>query len=199
MKNKKWSISMRIYHWANALVVILIIMTVALRKSVLDVKNLHLNISKLAGEIGLELTKEQSVKIAQGVQFEVWEMHYYFGFALAFLMLVRIVLFFTQSGGIALKDALSYFSKNKKDDYWIKALYLLVYLAIITMSITGIAMYFAVELDLSDQMLEGLESVHVGVMNIVVYFIPFHIIGVVLAENEDQKGITSDMINGGEK
>jgi cytochrome b len=29
-------------------------------------------------------------------------------------------------------------------------------------------------------------------------FIPLHIIGVTIAENQDEKGIVSDMINGGE-
>jgi len=58
-------------------------------------------------------------------------------------------------------------------------------------------MYFYKDLGWTRDSKELLESIHVAVMNIIIYFIPFHIIGVVLAENEDDKGITSDMINGG--
>ena len=37
------------------------------------------------------------------------------------------------------------------------------------------------------------------VFNAVLIFAPLHIIGVFIAENQNEKGILSDMVNGGEK
>ena len=58
-------------------------------------------------------------------------------------------------------------------------------------------MFFYKDLSWTHETKKILESIHVSVMNILIYFIPIHIIGVIFAENEDEAGITSNMINGG--
>jgi cytochrome b len=37
------------------------------------------------------------------------------------------------------------------------------------------------------------------IFNAVLIFVPLHIIGVFIAENQDEKGILSNMVNGGSK
>jgi len=197
MAINKWSIPMRIYHWSNSLVVTLILITVVLRKTVLDKYSVNVKIQTFLADKGIELDKDITMKLAKTVRSEMWEWHYIFGFALAFLIIVRIILFFTKSGQLILKDAFSFLTKNKKDNYWIKLLYLAVYFSIFMISVTGVLMYFYKDLGWTHDTKETLESIHVAVMNIIIYFIPMHIIGVVLAENEDEPGVTSDMINGG--
>lgn len=194
---KKWSAPMRVYHWLNSLVVTLILITVVLRKTVLDKYLLNGKIQSFLADTGLELDKDITMKLAKLIRSEMWEWHYIFGFVLAFLITIRIVLFFTKSGKIVIADAFSFLTKNKKTNYWINLLYLAVYMAIFMISVTGVLMYFYKDLGWTHDTKEILESIHVAVMNIIIYFIPLHIIGVVLAENEDEPGVTSEMINGG--
>jgi cytochrome b561 len=197
MAAKKWSAPMRVYHWLNSLVVTLILITVVLRKTILDKYQVNLKIQDFLSDNGIELSKDATMKLAKLIRYEMWEWHYIFGFALAALISIRIILFFTKSGKSIFKDAFSFLTKNKKDNYWIKLLYLAVYLAIFTISVTGVLMYFYKDLGWTHDTKDILESIHVAVMNIIIYFIPMHLIGIALAENEDQPGVTSDMINGG--
>jgi len=199
MASKKWSAPMRVYHWLNSLVVTLLLITVVLRKTVLDKYQVNLKIQDFLNAKGLELDKDSTMKLAKLIRSEMWDWHYIFGFALAFLIIVRIFLFFTKSGKTTLKDAFSFLSSKKKENYWIKLLYLAVYLSIFIIATTGMLMYFYKDLGWTHDTKKVLESIHVAVMNIIIYFIPMHIIGIILAENEDQPGITSDMVNGGEK
>ena len=190
---------MRVYHWLNSLVVTLLLITVVLRKTVFDKYQVNLKIQEFLSGHDIVIDKDTTMKLAKLIRFEMWEWHYVFGFTLAFLIIIRIVLFFTKSGKSIIKEAFSFMTKNKKDNYWIKLLYLAVYLSIFIISVTGVLMYFYKDLGWSHDAKETLESIHVAVMNIIIYFIPMHIIGIVLAENEDQPGVTSDMINGGGK
>lgn len=195
---KKWSSPMRIYHWLNSVVVSLILITVVLRKTVLDKYSVNLKIQEFLTSNNFDLSKDQTMTLAKQIRLEMWEWHYIFGYMLSILIFIRIFLFFTKSGKTIIKDAFSFLTKEKKRNYWIKLLYLAVYFSIFIISITGLLMHFYKDLGWTHDTKELLESIHVAVMNIIIYFIPFHIVGVVLAENEDEKGITSDMINGGE-
>ncbi len=197
MASKKWSVPMRVYHWLNSLVVTLILITVVLRKTVLDKYLVNGKIQGFLTGKGIEIDKDVTMKLAKIIRSEMWEWHYIFGFVLAFLIVLRIILFFTKSGKLVIKDAFSFLTKNKKDNYWVKLLYLAVYLSIFIISVSGVLMYFYKDLGWTHDTKETLESIHVAVMNIIIYFIPLHIIGIILAENEDESGVTSDMINGG--
>jgi len=199
MAAKKWSAPMRVYHWLNSLVVISILITVILRKTILDKYQVNLKIQTFLNDNEIELSKDTTMKLAKLIRFEMWEWHYVFGFALVALIFIRIILFFTKSGKSIIKDAFSFLTTNRKDNYWIKLLYLAVYLAIFIISVTGVLMFFYKDLGWTHDTKKILESIHVAVMNIIIYFIPMHIIGIVLAENEDQPGVTSEMINGGKK
>jgi|LGVD01.1.fsa_nt_gb cytochrome b561 len=196
MQNK-WSSPMRIYHWLNSLIVTLLLITVVLRKTVLDKYLVNKKIQGFLSNNSIEIDKDLTMKLAKQIRSEMWEWHYVFGFILAALIIIRIALFFTKSGKSVITDAFSFMTKKKKPNYWIKLLYLAVYLSIFIISTTGVLMYFYKDFGWSHDTKEFLESIHVAVMNIIIYFIPMHIIGIVLAENEDESGITSDMINGG--
>ncbi len=196
---KKWSAPMRVYHWLNSLTVTLLLITVVLRKTVLDKYQVNLKIQTFLTDNGITIDKDATMKLAKLIRYEMWEWHYVFGFILATLMVIRIFLFFTESGKSVIKDAFSFLTKNKKENYWVKLLYLAVYLSILVIATTGVLMYFYKDLGWTHDTKKILESIHVSVMNIIIYFIPLHIIGLVLAENEDEPGIVSEMINGGEK
>ena len=195
----KWSLPMRMYHWLNSLIILLLLITVVLRKTVLDKYLISVKIQEFLKGLNIQIDKEETIRLAKTIRSEMWEWHYVFGFTLSVFIIIRIIMFFTKSGKQVVIDAFSFLKPVKKDNYWVKLLYLAVYLSILIISVTGVLMYFYKDLGWQHETKEMLESIHVAVMNIIIYFIPAHIIGVVLAESEDEKGIVSDMINGGEE
>jgi Ni/Fe-hydrogenase 1 B-type cytochrome subunit len=78
-------------------------------------------------------------------------------------------------------------------------MYLVFYLALIGASITGLMMFFDTELGISSDMHKGIEALHLGIVTLIIYFVPLHLIGVVMAELGNEPGIISKMINGGGK
>jgi cytochrome b len=67
------------------------------------------------------------------------------------------------------------------------------------MSVSGLVIHFYQELGLLKDTAHDIKEVHKFVYNALLIFVPLHILGVFVAENRDEKGILSDMVNGGEK
>jgi len=194
---KKWRFDFRIWHWIHAFVVLGLLGTVFLRKTFLSWRTNSETIAQKLIEIDfdLEITAEQSKMVAKAIRAPMWEWHIILGYALAVLIIWRILLFFTESG----KE--NY--KNFKDDSLHKKMvifsYIGIYLILLFMTISGFAMYFNQTLGLLKETVHSIKEVHELVFNAVLIFVPLHIIGVIIADNRDEKGIISDMINGGEK
>ena len=90
----KYTLSFRVWHWLNALVIIGLLGTVFLRKTFLSWRdNAQIIMSKFS-EMGVVITKEQAKVVAQTIRDGMWEWHIILGYALAFLVLYRIYLFF---------------------------------------------------------------------------------------------------------
>ena len=79
----------------------------------------------------------------------------------------------------------------------IKIGYIGIYTIILFMTISGFVMHFYETLGLLKETVHTIKEVHEFVFMAVLIFVPLHIIGVVVAEIQDEKGIISDMINGG--
>src|SRR5665648_532924 len=95
---KKWRFDFRIWHWMSAAVVLGLLGTVFLRKTFLSWRtNSEILAQKLA-EINLEVTAAQAKSLAVAIRASLWEWHIILGYALAVLVVWRILLFFTQSG-----------------------------------------------------------------------------------------------------
>jgi cytochrome b len=54
-------------------------------------------------------------------------------------------------------------------------------------------------LGLTKETAHNIKEIHELVYNAVLIFVPLHIVGVFVAENRAEKGILSDMVNGGNK
>ncbi len=66
------------------------------------------------------------------------------------------------------------------------------------MAASGLSIYFYQDLGLLKETAHDIKEIHEFTFNIVMYFVPLHIIGVIVAENKDEKGLISSMINGKE-
>lgn len=192
---KKWRFDFRIWHWVNAVVVLGLLGTVFLRKTFLSWRtNSEILAQKLA-EINLEVTAAQAKSLAVAIRAPLWEWHILLGYALAVLVVWRILLFFTQSG----RENYVHFKEQTLRDKIVKIGYVILYTALAFMAISGLLIHFHKVLGLSNSITESLEELHALVYNAVLIFVPLHIIGVIVADIKDEKGIISDMINGGKK
>jgi len=188
---KKWSASFRIWHWANAIVIIGLIGTVLLRKGFLSYKeNAQIILDKLSA-IDVTITLDQAKEIAKAIRAPMWEWHIYLGYALAFLVVYRIALFFTQSGKKSFQ-----FKELDLHHKLVSAGYVVIYAALFFMTLSGLIIHFYQELGLLKETAHDIKELHEAVYNVILIFVPLHVAGVVVADIRDEKGIISNMING---
>lgn len=191
---KKWSLSFRVWHWVHAFVVLGLLGTVFLRKTFLSWRtNSEILTAKLSA-MQIDVTAEQAKILAKAVRDPMWEWHIILGYALAFLLIVRVVLFFTQSGRQSYLD-IKTATLHKK---MVKVSYLGIYAVLLFMALSGLSLHFHEVLGLLKPTVETIKELHEFIYNFVWIFALMHIVGVLIAENRDQKGIVSDMLGGGE-
>jgi len=188
----KYTLGFRIWHWLNALVVIGLLGTVFLRKTFLSWRtNSEILMSKLA-EFDISITNEQAKILAKAIRAGMWEWHIILGYALTFLIIYRIYLYFKNT---ATKEKFSSLSLHKKG---VQSLYYAVYASLFFMSLSGLTIHFHEALSLSKELTHTIKEIHELVFNIILVFVPLHIAGVIIAENRDEKGLISSMVNGKE-
>lgn len=190
---KKWSVSFRLWHWLHALVVLGLLGTVLLRKTFLSWRSNSEILATKLSSMDIEVSSEQAKLLAKAVRAPMWEWHIILGYALAILLVYRIVLFFTQSGKQNLIDIKS----STLHKQIVKIGYIGIYLILGFMAISGLSIHFYEELGLLKETAHDIKEIHELVFNAVWVFVAIHIVGVVVADNRDEKGIISDMINGG--
>jgi cytochrome b561 len=185
----KYSASFKLWHWLNALVVLGLLGTVFLRKTFLSWRtNSELLMNKLS-EFGIEITVEQAKVLAKAVRAPMWEWHIILGYALAFLVLYRIYLYFTNA---KVKEKFSDLSLHKKA---VEVLYCIFYITLFFMTISGLFLLFYQDMGFSKEFAHTIKEIHEAVFNFIMYFVVLHIAGVVFAELKEEKGIISNMIS----
>lgn len=189
----KYSSSFRLWHWLNALVIFGLLATVFLRKTFLSWRtNSEILMAKLS-EFGIDVTAEQAKILAKAVRAGMWEWHIILGYALAFLLVYRIVLYFTNGKN---KESFSILSLHKKG---VEILYYIFYITIFFMALSGLFLLFYEDLGFSKDLAHSVKDLHELVYNFTLYFVILHIGGVVFAELRDEKGLISNMISGERK
>ncbi|WP_373033193.1 cytochrome b/b6 domain-containing protein [Sulfurovum sp.] len=192
---KKWRLDFRIWHWIHAVVVLGLLGTVFLRKTFLSWRSNSELLTQKLSEINLEVTAEQAKMLAKAIRAPMWEWHIILGYALAALLVWRIILFFTQSG----KHNYQNLGKETFHKKMVKLSYIGIYVILLFMAVSGLIIHFYETLGLTKEAAHDIKEIHELVFNAVLIFTPLHIIGVLLAEQRDEKGIISDMVNGGEE
>lgn len=203
---KKYSSSLRLWHWLNAIVITGSLLTVLLNSTLLNTRANSVVIKNQLHEAGVTVTDKQARSAAHELSDKVWAVHTYFGYALAALVLFRILLEFFQLADQKLIRKIKaayrdYFIIKKhrelaKHEFWVKTLYAIFYLFIMTMAVTGLCLAFEDDVP-ALKAIHAIREVHQFTMYLILSFIGLHLAGVFLAERKDSSGITSDMINGG--
>ena len=192
---KKWSLNFRLWHWIHATVVLGLLGTVFLRKTFLSWRaNSEILTTKLSS-IDISVTADQAKMLAKSIRTPMWEWHILLGYALAALVVWRVALFFTDSG----KQNYIHLKEENFHKKMVKLGYIGIYATLFFMSVSGLTIHFYELLTLTKDTAHNIKDIHELVFNVLLVFVPLHIAGVFVAENRDEKGILSDMVNGGEE
>jgi len=203
---KKYAASIRFWHWINFIIISGSLFTVLMNSTLFDrtqrsfVKNELVN-------AGASVSDKQAGAVIHGLEDQVWGIHIYFGYALAALFLFRLIAEFfippAQKNLPKLKKAYqAYFILKKervaaKHELVVKGLYLIFYLLLLIMVVTGLLLAFEDYTGIPGNITHSIKEFHGFCMYLILGFIVLHLAGVFLAERKDGKGIVSDMINGG--
>jgi Ni/Fe-hydrogenase 1 B-type cytochrome subunit len=206
-KTKKYSSSLRLWHWLNAIVISGSLITVLINSTVLDDRPTAAFLKSNFKDAGATLTDDQTKTVAHALSDSVWDIHVYFGYALAALLAFRLILEFFQVADQKLirgiKSAYHYYAVIKKQreaarhELVVKSIYAIFYLLLIIMVVTGLFLAFEDFFAPYKAIRHSVKEFHGFCMYLILGFIVIHLAGVFLAERKDNKGIVSDMINGG--
>ena len=184
----KYSKLLRIWHWLNAITILALLGTFFLRKTFLSWRtNSELIIQKFA-EYDITVTTEIAKVVAKTIRAPMWEWHIIFGYVLASLILFRIYIFAKE--GISFKDTASLHKIG------VSLLYIVFYLLIIFMTISGITLHIGADMGISKDILSSIKDIHEPVAWFFVVFVPLHIGGVIVADLTQERGLVSKMISG---
>jgi len=204
---KKHSAPLRLWHWANTVVISGSLITVLINSTITDDQATSSLMKDEFKKAGASVTDEQARSVAHALSDSVWDVHKYFGYCLAGLLLFRLVLEFFQLADQKfirkLKSVYVQFKTVKKDreetrhEFAVKIIYAIFYTLLIIMVVTGLFLAFEDAMAPFKSIRHAVKSVHGFCMYLILGFIVVHLAGVFLAERKDSKGIVSDMINGG--
>jgi Ni/Fe-hydrogenase 1 B-type cytochrome subunit len=204
---KKHSASLRFWHWANTLVICGSLITVLINSTIIDRANVTPVVINALQEKGVTVTDKQAGAVGHDLGDKVWEVHIYFGYALAALLLFRLVLEFFQVADqkfirkmkilYAQYQAVKTNRELARNELAVKVIYSVFYITLIIMAITGLFLAFEDFFAPYKAIRHDVKEVHGFCMYVVLAFIAVHLAGVFLAERKDSRGIVSDMINGG--
>lgn len=204
---KKYSTSIRLWHWLNAIIITGSLLTVLINSTVMRAwTNASLIADKLK-EKGIEVTEDQSRSAAFALSDKVWAVHTYLGYALTGLFLFRIILEFFELADQKLIRKIKAASKSflsrqenrisSRNEMLMKTLYAVFYVLLMVMVTTGLCLAFRNNVSALRKM-HFIKEIHGFTMYLIIGFIIVHITGVVIGERKHHKGIVSDMINGGQ-
>jgi cytochrome b len=205
---KKYSRAFRFWHWANAIVISGSLITVLINSTVLKPRKSAPAVLAEIQKDNPAFTLDQARSAVGFLEDKVWEWHVYFGYALTALLLLRLIAEFFELADRkfinGFKKAWQQFKTTKQErqnarhELVVKTIYIAFYILLVIMVVTGLSLAFEDSLPFSKGLQHSIKEVHGFCMYLILAFIAVHLAGVFLAERKpENKGIVSDMINGG--
>jgi len=204
---KRHSAPLRLWHLLNTIVISGSLITVLINATITDQRGISGMVKGELQKAGASVTNDQARSVANALSDSVWDVHKYFGYCLAGLLLFRLLLEFFQLADQKfirkIKSEYRRFKTVKKNrqevlhDLTVKAIYAVFYVLLIFQVITGLFLAFEDAKAPFKSIWHSVKDLHGFCMYLIIAFIVVHLAGVFLAERKDSKGIVSDMINGG--
>lgn len=204
--NEPHSLAIRIWHWTFFGTITASLITVLLASTVFRTRNtIGLVQEQLQGK-GLTVSNDQARAVAHEFNDKFWMLHTYIGYVLCGLLLSRILIEIAQPREekltVRLKKALGFrpgnaLEKTGKQHYvQVKTTYLVFYLLIFTMALTGLGLAFE-DVPFLKGIHRAIKQVHSFVQYFIYGFILIHLAGVIKADLDNKhSGLVSRMIHG---
>lgn len=185
-KQNKFTVLHRILHWTMAMAMPVLFITGFLRMYWMN-KDGMVSIIQSKTE-ATPLSKEQMVSIAKAIREPMWQWHEVFAHIMIISFVIRIVYMIVK--GIRFPNP---FKSNSSFKERLQGLtYVYFYVFVFISAFTGIC----IEKGFLEQWKHSIETVHKWGIYWFPIFIVLHIVGLVIAEHSNKKGIVSKMIGG---
>ena len=187
METRDYTAIYRILHWAIAICMLLILVTIFLRLTWMNKDHVADIIQNYLTTTDQVLSREQSIVLAKQIRKPMWQWHVYLGYVLTGLFCVRLALPFW--GHMKFSSPFNkQLTLKVKFQFWV---YLVFYVCVAVSLTTGLLIEFGPK-DLKEPM----EAVHVLSIYYLLTFIAIHLGGVLMAEFTNQQGIISRIVSG---
>lgn len=178
----------RMIHWAIAISFVILLLTIFLRLTWLNKFNVAAIIQEYLNDTNNQnLSQEQLIVLAKKIRQPMWDWHIYIGYVLVGLFSVRFIL--PLLGFMKFQNPLG---KNKtvkeKSQKW---MYIIFYVCVIISLVTGLIIELGPK-----ELKKPMEEIHNLGIYYLVAFIVIHLVGVLIAEFTNQKGIISRIVSG---
>ena len=190
MQKRTYSPIFRIMHWAIALCILFMLLTIFLRLNWMNKNHMAGILLEQLNGLSIDLAEEDAVKIAKQIRKPMWNWHIWIGYVLVGLYILRMILAATKKM-IFLNPFQHGLSGKEKFQAW---LYVSFYVFIGITLATGFLIVNG-----PDSIHELMEEIHVLSLYYILTFVFLHIGGVLVADFTDDKGIISRVIGGGKK
>ncbi|HEX9509730.1 MAG TPA: cytochrome b/b6 domain-containing protein [Puia sp.] len=203
--NEPHSQAIRIWHWTFFGTITASLVTVLLASTIFRTRNTIALVQGPLQEKGATVSTDQARAVAHEYNDKFWMLHTYIGYVLCGLLLSRIIIEIAQPSEeklrVKLKKALGFRPGNSSEKMerqhyiQVKGLYLVFYILIFTMALTGLGLAFE-----DAAILKGIQGtikqVHSFVQYLIYGFILIHLAGVIKADLDKHQGLVSRMIHG---
>ncbi len=203
---QKHSILIRVWHWLTFIIISSLMVTVLLTATLMNQRKNTAMVQEQLKSKGVVVTEEQAFAVTREYEDIMWNLHKQLGYGLVFLFFARIMIELVAPGEekvySRVKNAMGLYkqSEGNKSEYrhyvWVKRGYLLFYVFLFIMIITGISLALGREVSFLGKMHRGIKEIHSICQLFIYVFVFLHLFGVILIENSNAKAIVSGMING---
>ena len=189
MENRTYfSLLHRFLHWTIAMGILLALFTAFLHHFWMNAHDIATTLTSSLAEKNITLSPDDAFMIARKISFPMFTWHFYAGFALVALLILRFIDFFVY-GRKFISPLSKTATSRQKFQGW---LYVLLYIALTLILIMGLLLRFGPR----NEYHEIIDKVHVWCGYFIALFVVLHFGGLLLGEIGDDKGIVSKMING---
>ena len=203
---KDYRAPLRFWHWGNAALVTLQLMTILFQKVIVKSKSAVPEFQQVLSKDNITITEKQGRAFAHIISERIWGWHIYFGWALVGFFALRVILQLTGPSELRFTSRLLEMLRRYRlappaekgatgKVLFAKTTYALFYLFITIMVVTGLIMIYE---DVA--WLKGIHNIaketHNVTMYLIIGFIVLHVVGVVWAETTKEHGLISRMVGG---
>jgi cytochrome b561 len=200
------SVLIRIWHWLTFLILSAVMITVLLNSTLMNQRKNAVMVQDLLKQKGVTVTSDQAFAVSREYEDIMWNLHKRLGYALAFLLVARIMIELIVPGEEKVyhrvKNAKGLYKQNEvnKSEFrhyiWVKRGYLLFYVFLFIMVLTGIGLALGHDVSFLGKMHRQIKTVHSLCQYFMYGFVLLHLFGVIINENSNAKAIVSGMIHG---